>query len=394
MPQTLDYEPTFVTTNKVVAPIPGNAVFSACCRIPGSNQALWLTVSNGEWQVWITTEGYVSLASKSGSVEYLSTILADPDGPIKTSDNGSGAIGSLTVVGGIIYATVTGYADVTSNGIRYARIYRSADGGATWTFHASLPGENTGTRGDMFSGNFGGCELLIDGSTWCTTYPIWGALAAGYPSSRMGVAHSTDGGLTWTQDLNLGWYIIGGIYGTAGSRQIARWQGSWYIGGRGNVDPGEHYRSTDLINWTDIGSLGHGNTSSRELIIATPTKAYGLDSWPGAGGGSYNEATLVSTTDPNPITSSTPWSGRLDQFFDLGSSIANPDPWVSDLNPDTEDPARHLWVVVGRGVLRAISPIDQPVTRQWPRDDGRGASSATRIIPSPAGRSRIIGGMN
>lgn len=50
---------------------------------------------------------------------------------------------------------------------------------------------------------------------------------------------------------------------------------------------------------------------------------------------------------------------------------------------------RHRWV--GTPIIPVVVPGSTTVTRQWPRDDGRGLSSGPRLFPPPKSR-RLVGG--
>ena len=99
---------------------------------------------------------------------------------------------------------------------------------------------------------------------------------------RSSVFSSDDEGLTWTQRVIIGFYMLGGIYGEGFSRNIVESGGYYYFGANGNVDGPKIARSSDNgTNWS-ITELGDGGYTANYPIDVDGATLYRLR-WPYGG---------------------------------------------------------------------------------------------------------------
>lgn len=365
-----DWQPT-----TPVAPIVGNTTPGAFCRIPGTNEAMWVAIVDGEWQAWRTTEGYEKLVEIDNSVTYQSTILSPPDGPLYIKDNPhhAGSLAALTVIDDVIYCSLSGLVESASLGTRYCRIYKSIDAGMSWQLHATLPGETNGPREDTFGPLFFMSQIHVMGNgRWVCCYVRWldpdlGEINPAFDvaTAKLGVAHSDDQGETWTEDLMLDWYV-NGIYGFTASRNFVSWEGTIYLGASGNVHDPEHYYTEDGENWVSMGALGMEDPLLQTWPLASmdsdgenpaPFKLYRV---------AYEEQLLdamrlrYSTGGKAAPDGSTIYSDEIMDFWDLGLAQEDPLPFFNDLNPggvETEG-IDHLWAASGYGLIKGLTPHD------------------------------------
>lgn len=382
-------------SSKSVSPILGHRCCYSAVRSQVENQMLVLVFIDNEWQVWKTRRGAKSFVEEDNSIDYLATVLPGPLYMHSDAWQQSNA-GYIQYIDGDLYATVTARTTGTP-GWTYSRVMRdsspNSDGSGPWVLHGRLPTDGPRDVPDdaVFQNSlagFGGCEIVTAGNRWATVCPVWGNVedfwagqnTEGFSNvQRMGAAHSDNRGLTWTLDLNVGFYLIGGIYGISGSRQIAKWDGYWYIGGKGNVSEGAHFRSPNLANWTSIGPLDGGiNSNGRTFPIADPESLWSLKGWRGPGlSNSLERDTFSYTHQSGSPTPSTDWT-EVDLFRDLTNRVDETDPTIVAVDEESG-----LYAAVGTQKVRALFPLKYRPIRQYPRDDGLGHSSSPRMYPTP-----------
>lgn len=299
---------------------------SAC--YDGKGEALYVNVTGGNLNVYRTRNGYRSLAEVNNSCDFLTTVV---DGCTFLSSG-------IQRINGKLYINHGG----NRSGIGTGHwIWRDdspdADGSGPWVLHSSI--QNGTTAYDEMKPAVG--EILVLPSGRWVTGTYTSTSGYGWLSPRFGVRTSDDGGVTWTTRINAGWYIVGGQYGYGWTRNFAYWDGYWYQGGWGNVDPGKHYKSSDGASWTDLGSLGTGNSTGWLFMKSTPEKFW--LSWTGG-----NPMTLGPTViSPDQIDS----SGDCYVDYDLGSrGLSTRVLLITNIGPD-DDP---YWVATNSSEVIAL----------------------------------------
>lgn len=301
-------------------------------RDPHSDKAVWVALVGGDWQCYQTIGDWSTLAGTS-SVTYLGSITS-----------GLGLIGgnghqcTLTVIGHTIYATWSG----KSSGHAYTRIARSADGGRTWYPHATLPSDGPHAGSPIFFGRWGS-EIAVDPGSglWCVVHPIW--TGTSIATQRMGVSTSADQGRTWTNRISAGWYAGGGAYGYGGTRQWAKWGGKWFLGGRGDVDAGQHWQTSDFTTFDALGDLGYGNSACLLTTVASDLTLFGYTPY-------ATPERWRTTRDTSPVGAT--WA----TFTGLNAAVYASDthPTFRNLNPGG-DCSEQSWVAVGNNHVQALT---------------------------------------
>lgn len=355
----IDYELTPITGEAVRKPITTNDLVVPCgiCRQPGTDEALWLTITNGKWQLYVTTAGYESIQAADNSVTFLVDVFASASGNLRTDL----CAGYIQRIDGVLYANISGMVDAATD-IRYSRIMKdtsvAGDGSGPWVLHGTLPtdGLTGGTLPGVNSRWYGGCEIAVEGSTWATIGPRYNTSATA-SLQGIGTAYSTDGGVTWSAGLGPGAYTSNPAL--FNSRQIVEWGGVWYISMRGNTSSTpQHWTSTDLITWSNIGTLGitPASNGSYSFAVADPLRVWHIWS---VGSPSHR----FRHSEDDPITSGSTWT-QTDDFSDVEPGATAPSPILVDLNPDGTE---HYWVAAARGRVRSIGiSLSEPVVPEAP----------------------------
>ncbi|MGH9485445.1 MAG: glycosyl hydrolase, partial [Terriglobales bacterium] len=186
----------------------------------------------------------------------------------------SASIGAIAVAPSnpkVIYAG-TGECDIRNDAIPGDGIYKSADGGKTWTYAGLRQTHTT-------------CSLIIDPQNPDTVY----AASLGQvfvPNSEGGIYKTTDGGATWTKLLNVPGAGAMQLIAQAGHPNVlfaAMWQAQRMPWGLTDGGPGSGlYKSTDGgATWSNLihnpgmpsGIIGKVGVS---LTAADPQRVYAM----------------------------------------------------------------------------------------------------------------------
>lgn len=131
----------------------------------------------------------------------------------------------------------------------------SSPGVHDWVEHGTI--QSVGPHGGGVDNNnaYMGVPKL-HGSLWMLPCSYWNNGQA----QRTGLWTSSNEGVSWTNRLAIGYYILGGAFSYEGDRNVVDFGGTYEWSGAGNVDAPKAHRSTDGINWTQFGVADTGNS--------------------------------------------------------------------------------------------------------------------------------------
>ncbi len=329
------------------APVPGNTITGGGAYDPSTGKALWATIVGGVAQVWRTTGDYKTLLATDGSVEYLADI---------TTLSGFGNLFNATVhvqrVGDILYANITGKTTLATTGRMGHWIYVDGsvakDGTGPWTLHGTVQNDAS-VADDSRSNAWAGGEIITSGSTWAVSTPVWYPAFGTETRVAHGISVSSNGGSSWSQ-------VVVRNYGTTGalglgyyqSRSFARHGNYWYWQSTGNVTANKAYKSSDLVNWIDLGEFGFANSG--------PVYPFSV----GHGRVIYRSWADSASFDSSPQPVET---GAWTFAFDAGArgltdSEGRTAPQVFNIGPEHNP----LWAVGRRGKVLGLARVFGPST--------------------------------
>lgn len=143
----------------------------------------------------------------------------------------------------------------------FTEVYRAvdpADPTAGWVLHGTVQAFVSGE--DNWSESSPHISVgvpYVDGSTWLLPATIWmGSGFINYWSTRSGMWRSLDSGATWSNVLDSGYYIIGGIYIDYLAPHVARDPATgalYWTDGGGPYNNGKMWRSdNDGASWSNV----------------------------------------------------------------------------------------------------------------------------------------------
>lgn len=195
-----------------------------------------------------------------GEAVNLTTFLKDPGSvPSVSTIFAGGQQPSCCVfrhpVTRVIYL-VTHRGGLTMDGVAnnwLVQIHRRTSGGS-WVLHSTVHQQSFDGSGGNFA-NTGQQKMgmpYIEGSKWV----VAGARAQHFSGNswyaRQPIWTSQDGGSTWTETYNPGYYLLGGAFGDSNARNLTVWQSKLWYATRGNVDPDKSAWSPDGTTWTEF----------------------------------------------------------------------------------------------------------------------------------------------
>ncbi|TDR48466.1 photosystem II stability/assembly factor-like uncharacterized protein [Tahibacter aquaticus] len=260
---------------------------------------------------WSTIDSGIAVVNGRPDMGTARTIALDPRSCLTPPASGPCVIGS----GGLrkIFVTGGGRANLTAPGLPYqsARIYRSADAGASWTASDSglpLP-QDLGPPGSFNYASMGGVVPLVfdPGNTqtlYIGTFINWpqGQAGAVDPTLANGVFKSTDGGASWLHASNglpryagaasSNWDVLALAINPANPQILYAGTSNLFAG----VPTGNVYKTTNGGTSWSLASTGIAGQDVRALFI-DPNDPTGDTVYAGTGGNGANPGGVYRTTN-------------------------------------------------------------------------------------------------
>lgn len=210
-----------------------------------------------------------------------------------------------------VYVGGSGRPNLSAGTFVAARIYKSTNGGSSWTAAESglpMPQEIPPAGSFNYAYTGGVVQIVIDPANpltlYASTYLSWSG-SVGEPTIANGIFKSTNGGATWVHASN----GLPRVRGAGSSHRdvlalaIDPANPLRLYAGASNLFPvgggpitGDVYRSVDGgANWT-LASTGIAGQDVRALVV-DPADATGNTVYAGTGGGSANPGGVYRTTD-------------------------------------------------------------------------------------------------
>ncbi len=151
----------------------------------------------------------------------------------------------------------------------------------TWSLRGEIQVTTTGIAGrltDLASGTV----FVMDSGRWVYQGGSWSDFFGNY-FHRSGAFHSDDQGATWAQDVNQGYYIVGGSYLIFHSKAVGfdPISGLLFWFGTGSVEGGGLWTSPDGATWTihtgDAAAFPIGNDGDFAYVADTLGVIYRMD---------------------------------------------------------------------------------------------------------------------
>ncbi len=359
---------------------------------PTSPSTLYVSVNGSVSRS--TNEGASWQSMSRGITDYVSALAVDPTSPstvyagtfggsvFKTPDAGA----NWAPIGSGMASVFALVIDRTSPSTAYAGtgtgLFRSADGGATWTL---LP---TGLR------NLAVDSMVIDPSSPSTLYA-----AAG---NGVGVLKSTDGGTTWA--------LMNDGLPTPFLRHLAIDPRSTSTLYAGTLDDGVFKTTDGGLSWNPInaglplplfvGAFAVSAASPSTLYVGLPfagvfKSTNGGSSWAEINNGltnvgHYVSALAVNPTSPSSVYLASPPTGRPDTSAKIFSTTSGGASWKElyalpngSVQVFAIDPGSPSTVYAGTDVIGVLKSTDSGAT--WaPVNDGLTDLNVTSLAISPS----------
>ncbi len=227
-------------------------------------------------------------------------------------------VGDIAVMGNVVLAAVTEGYGIVDPACTRRGMWRSADGGSTWSQAATTyaAGEPNLEAPD---------DIAVDPAHSGTLY-------AGYRGN--GIFKSTDSGASWTQLANAPRHVDG-----VGRTSVAVSNDGTHVYALAENDVGGDvlgvYRSTDAgVSWTAVGG-----TKSNLCSF-------------GVGICGYRNVIAVKPTDPTTFFAAGATMNKFTSEGDVGAQVSFPDKIHADYTALAYDAFNRLWIGTDGGVYR------------------------------------------